>query len=178
MNHTGKEADNMTTVTQISDHPRFKPATTTPPAPGCYCSSLSSGRCDFCTGLRVYQPPVQKERPTREQAIKRIKVALDKRSGKRWSVTGGRGTAWGWLRIDAPPAERTWTMQADKTWIDTGEPRGDMSPARREELAALLGIERVHPQGESIPSGGSYWDEYIERAETGTSTIKSTPYWD
>lgn len=40
----------------------------------------------------------------RNETIKRIKDALKRRSGKPWSVTGGRGTAWGWITIDAPPA--------------------------------------------------------------------------
>lgn len=151
------------TVIEISSHPRFKPST--------MVEAAATQPASVAPPARVHL--------TREEAIKRIKVGLEKRSGKRWSVTGGRGTAWGWLRIDAPPSERTWTMQEDKTWIDTGEPRGDMSPSRREELGQLLGHDRpAHPQGESIPSGGSYWDEYIERAETGTSAIKSTPYWD
>jgi hypothetical protein len=44
----------------------------------------------------------------RNDAIKRIKSALKKRSGKDWSVTGGKGTAWGWIEIDAPPRRRTW----------------------------------------------------------------------
>lgn len=44
----------------------------------------------------------------RNETIKAIKTALQKCSGKTWSVTGGRGTAWGWLTIDAPPARRTW----------------------------------------------------------------------
>jgi hypothetical protein len=44
----------------------------------------------------------------RAEAIKKIKTALQKRSGKTWSVTGGKGTAYGWLTIDAPPARRTW----------------------------------------------------------------------
>jgi hypothetical protein len=44
----------------------------------------------------------------RDEAIKRIRAALKKRSGKQWSVTGGRGTAWGWIEIDAPPKRRTW----------------------------------------------------------------------
>ena len=35
----------------------------------------------------------------RKDAVKRIKAALKKKTGKTWSVTGGRGTAWGWLRV-------------------------------------------------------------------------------
>ena len=31
----------------------------------------------------------------RKETIKRIKTALERRSGKKWSVTGGQGTAWG-----------------------------------------------------------------------------------
>jgi hypothetical protein len=52
----------------------------------------------------------------RNEAIKRIKTALQKRSGKQWSVTGGRGTAWGWVEIDAPPKRRTWQ------WVQTDSP--------------------------------------------------------
>lgn len=44
----------------------------------------------------------------RNDVIAAIKTALQKRSGKSWSVTGGRGTAYGWIRIDAPPARCTW----------------------------------------------------------------------
>ena len=45
---------------------------------------------------------------SRSETIKAIKQALQKRSGKQWSVTGGKGTAYGWLSIDAPPKRRTW----------------------------------------------------------------------
>ncbi len=34
----------------------------------------------------------------RDEAIKRIRAALKRRSGKLWSVTGGRGTSWGWIK--------------------------------------------------------------------------------
>jgi hypothetical protein len=44
----------------------------------------------------------------RDAAIKRIRAALKFRSGKDWSVTGGKGTAYGWIKIDAPPRRRTW----------------------------------------------------------------------
>ncbi len=43
----------------------------------------------------------------RDEAIARIRTALKRRSGKAWSVTGGRGTAWGWITVEAPPARRT-----------------------------------------------------------------------
>jgi hypothetical protein len=43
----------------------------------------------------------------RDETIKQIKTALQRRSGKTWSVTGGRGTDWGWITITAPPKRCT-----------------------------------------------------------------------
>src|SRR5512144_3237834 len=101
----------------------------------------------------------------RDETIKRIRTALKRRSGKVWSVTGGRGTAWGWLHIDAPPARCTWrhrlksdasAMQLPEDYeeYDSGEPgRGNMSPAERAELGTLLGFDKpVHIQGVDIAS--------------------------
>jgi hypothetical protein len=51
----------------------------------------------------------------RDVAIRLIRTALRKRSGKDWSVTGGKGTAWGWLTIDAPPRRRTWRFVQTRT---------------------------------------------------------------
>jgi hypothetical protein len=179
MKNDGKEADNMGTLVEISSHPRFKPA---------YADQIAAYYAGGIAMAGNYVAP-ERKRPTREEAIKRIKAGLEKRSGKRWSVTGGRGTAWGWLSIDALPKDRTWAhkkrdeslpgLPGDYVEYDTGRPASHMSPARREELGKLLGLTGpAHIQGVSIPSGGSYWDEYIERAETGKSDIKSTPYWD
>ena len=111
---------------------------------------------------------------TRNAVIKRIKTALEKRSGKKWSVTGGRGTAYGWLTIDAPPSERVW---ADDGL--TPKPQfGYMSKARRQELASLLGLDGVHTQGVSIASSNDYYREYIDRAEGRTPAKVAQPYWD
>lgn len=100
----------------------------------------------------------------RDEAIKRIRKALKARSGKAWSVTGGRGTAWGWILVHAPPARR--------------EGYGYMSEADRTELARLLGLERVHDQGESIPAGSDYREEYVDRAEGRTPSVYGKQYWD
>src|SRR5262249_21146248 len=61
--------------------------------------------------------PVETPRTTldRDTAIKRIRAALKRRSGKTWSVTGDRGTAWGWINIDAPPKRRTWRDRQTRT---------------------------------------------------------------
>jgi len=126
----------------------------------------------------------------RKDTIKRIRTALKKRSGKTWSVTGGKGTAWGWLTIDAPPARRTarYLKNPDatgndpedyqRTRTDTGEPGGSITEADAAELAALLGLESMHCQGVSIPAGGDYWQEYIDRAEGRKPEKCGVPYWD
>jgi len=110
----------------------------------------------------------------RNETIKRIRAALKKRSGKPWSVTGGRGTAWGWLNITAPPKRCTGhgvqipgsvgMNPEDYEYKDTGEPNGNLNPAEQKELAQLLSLpDPVHHQGESIPAKD--WQEYIDRAE-------------
>ncbi len=102
---------------------------------------------------------------SRNASIKRIKSALKERSGKVWSVTGGKGTAWGWLRITAPPSRQ--------------EGFGYLTPADAVELTQLLGLPRaVHMQGENVPSGQDYYAEYIDRAEGRVPTEYGKQYWD
>lgn len=113
----------------------------------------------------------------RNAVIAQIKKSLQTRSGKPWSVTGGRGTAWGWITVDAPPARRTAHCRlkegATNTWpesyerVDTGEPDGSMTDADRVELAGLLGKEAVHFQGESIPSQSDAYRVALCRAMYG-----------
>lgn len=102
---------------------------------------------------------------TRNAVIARIRQALKVRSGKPWSVTGGRGTAWGWINISAPPRRLT-----DFHY---------MTDADRAELGRLLGLDApAHPQGVSIPASSAYYRRYLELAETGNSSTVATPYWD
>lgn len=110
---------------------------------------------------------------TRDEAIQRIKTALKRRSGKTWSVTGGRGTAYGWIEIDVPPARRKFAFDG----ITPQAEFGCASQAEREELAKLLGLDAVHPQGVSIPSGSDYREEYCQRAEGRTVTVRGEQYW-
>jgi len=113
----------------------------------------------------------------RSEAIKRIREGLQKRSGKTWSVKGGKkGTAWGWIRITSPPKRRIFNWEG----LELAGP-GDHYPslAERQELTDLLDLSQlVHPQGESVPSGSSYWEEYVARAEGRTPDKYGTPYWD
>lgn len=113
-----------------------------------------------------------------DATIARIRVALRRRSGKAWSVKRDRGTAYGWITINAPPARCTWN------WEGTGpqDPRYDVgcpSLADRQELARLLGLPgAVHSQGVSIPAASDYRQEFIDRAEGRTPTTYGQPYWD
>jgi hypothetical protein len=101
----------------------------------------------------------------RNEAIKRIKAALRTRSGRAWSVVGGRGTSWGWIRISSPPSRR--------------DALGNMTDADREELGRLLGLTSpIHHQGEQVPSGSRYREEYVARAEGCTPIRYGEQYWD
>lgn len=125
----------------------------------------------------------------RNRTIAAIKAALRRRSGKAWSVTGGRGTAWGWIKIDTLPARATWrevkivpcivSSPDNYRWEDQRRPGGYMSPAECAELGRLLGLEGpVHFQGESIPASGGHYAEYIDRAEGRTPSRIGVQYWD
>ena len=96
----------------------------------------------------------------RNSTIARIRTGLKARSGKSWSVTGGTGTAYGWIRIGVTPRQ----AQGRPEW--------------KAELAQLLGKDRVHSGGESIPPSNAYYQEYIDRAEGRTPIVIGTTYWD
>lgn len=98
----------------------------------------------------------------RDEAIEQIKTALRKRSGHAWSVTGGRGTSWGWIHINSLPSRR----------VD-----GNLSLKDRTELGKLLDKD-IHCQGESIPASYEYRMEYVQRAKGEPVTVVGTPYWD
>lgn len=103
----------------------------------------------------------------RDITIARIKAALKRRTGHAWSVTGGRGTAWGWINVTTPPAHQR------------KHGRYSMSHGECIALGRLLGMDRpVHHQGWSIPAGSDYRRDAIMRAEKGLSAITPEPYWD
>jgi hypothetical protein len=125
----------------------------------------------------------------RNETIKAIKTALQRRSGKAWSVTGGRGTAWGWIKIDAPPKRATWgsRLKAGETdhrpenyeEYDTGKPGGSMGPDDRAELGKLMGFDKpAHSQGFSVASSDDYYREYLDRAEGRPPRKIAQAYWD
>lgn len=104
----------------------------------------------------------------RDAAIAAIRATLRTRSGKSWSVRGGRGTSWGWITVSAPPARR--------------DGHGWMTNSDRIELAELLGLDpgsgMVDFQGLAIPASSAYRNEYIDRAEGREPEVIGTPYWD
>jgi hypothetical protein len=104
--------------------------------------------------------------PSRAHTIAAIRAALKERSGKAWSVTGGRGTAYGWIRILAVPA------RCDQ-W-------GSMTDADRDELTRLLGHDRpIHHQGENIPAASDFRRVAIQQAAFGSANgYSATAYWD
>lgn len=99
----------------------------------------------------------------RDDTILILRRELKRRSGKTWSVKGGRGTSWGWITISAPPAR-----SADR-W-------GTMTETDRQELSELLG-ERVSVQGASVPDSRAYRTEYVDRVR-GLHATPAAPYWD
>lgn len=109
-------------------------------------------------------PPAVDYPTDRAEVVARIKTALQKRSGRSWSVTGGRGTAYGWIAI------RAMKKDAADQW-------GSLTPADQALLSNLLG-EPVNENGVSIPSGHAYRREYIDRAEGRAPSVVGTPYWD
>ncbi len=132
----------------------------------------------------------------RNEAIDLIREALRRRSGKTWSVTGGKGTAWGWIRITSPPKRRVahvpnpahdpadrWTTES--AYLEV-EPVGEkevcgwyMNRDDMAELGALLGQKGpAHCQGVSIAAASDYYRYYIAAAmglETNTTPER---YWD
>lgn len=100
----------------------------------------------------------------RDEAIARIRKALKARSGRAWSVTGGRGTAWGWITITAPPARRI---------KFEGMTDGD-----RAELAALLGMDRMWSDGVQVAASSDHYQEYVDRAEGRKPSVIGQQYWD
>ena len=99
----------------------------------------------------------------RGDAIRTIRTELRRRSGKAWSVTGGRGTSWGWITISAPPARRD---------------RDGMTGEDRAELAGLLGLTRAHYQGVTVPASSVHYREDLARARGLKPAVIAEPYWD
>lgn len=117
--------------------------------------------CPTCT-----PKPAAKLEVNRNSTIQTIKAAFKAR-GLRYSVTGGRGTAWGWINIDLLPS----TYKA----LDEESRRPEY-----EKMAAalMLDAERYGYTSISIPASSDYYREYIERANGREPQVCGEPYWD
>lgn len=82
-------------------------------------------------------------------ATKTIARLLRERTGRAWSVTRGRGTAYSWLTITAPSKRRAQF--------------GYLSADDQALLSAALG-GRVHCQGESVRPCSGVHGSYVFRA--------------
>lgn len=102
---------------------------------------------------------------SRPDAIATVKASLRARSGYSWSVTGGKGTAWGWLRVNVAPkdqAQFSCMAEVDQVW-----------------LALLLGHDYpIHQQGESIANSGGHYKQLIAQAAGYNPTVFGEQYWD
>jgi hypothetical protein len=113
----------------------------------------------------------------RDETIKRIRTALKARTGRTWSVRGGRGTAWGWITVSAPPARLVCRYACGPT---CSHDRYTLSADDEALLALALGFVegRSTYQGVSIAASSDYYREYIDRAEGRAPSVIGTPYWD
>lgn len=102
---------------------------------------------------------------TRNEIIQRLRKGLKAKTGKSWSVTGGRGTSYGWIEIASPPRRRT-------------EDFGRMTDQDREELGKAFGLPPVHSQGISIPSQTDFQRYYLELLEEGRTDVQPRADWD
>jgi len=102
---------------------------------------------------------------TRNEVIATLKANLKGRVSFPLSITGGKGTAYGWITI------RTAPRAAENEY-------GYMTEAQRAELAKALGLNSVHMQGVMIASSNAYYQEYLDRSAGKTPSKIAEPYWD
>ena len=115
----------------------------------------------------------------RPDSIARIRAALKAKTGRNWSVSYGRGTASGWMRVQAQPRDRV--CRDDNPAYDWQNPKPEIpaSLERKPEpgeigyytslsdckiIAAAFGLNRpVHFQGLSISPDERGW--YLAQVE-------------
>jgi len=118
----------------------------------------------------------------RNEVVKRIKAALRRKTGRTWSVHGGRGTGWGWITVEAPKGRRVshkanpdcadpFNAPYDERVIEYVREDGRnsyTSLADCIELAEAFGFDKpTHCQGISISPDG--WERYAALVEADHS---------
>ena len=114
----------------------------------------------------------------RADAVKRLKKALKTITGKTWSVKGSRGTAWGWIDIQAPksrrvghtpdPAWKHWEADPDEPgyFENPDAPKDEKwytSKADGDTLADIFDKPGFYHQGMSVSPDGREW--HVLKAE-------------
>ena len=95
----------------------------------------------------------------RDEVIAELRKLLKARTGRTWSVTGGRGTSWGWIAITAPPKRRDGFQ---------------LNAEDRAELEAIFGrVNNTH----SIADSSDYRRQALRQA-AGLEFVAAQPYWD
>jgi hypothetical protein len=92
-----------------------------------------------------------------------LRAELRRRTGRTWSVTGGKGTSWGWITVTAPPARR--------------DRFGSMTEQDAQDLARALDLDTAHHQGVLIPASSAHRREYLARVREQDYTVAAA-YWD
>lgn len=95
----------------------------------------------------------------RDQVIAELKKLLKARTGRTWSVTGGRGTSWGWITITAPPKRRDGYQLNDED---------------RADLDAIFGRGG---NSHSVADSVDYRLQALRQA-AGLDFVVAQPYWD
>ncbi len=126
----------------------------------------------------------------RNQIMKEMKKRLELRSGMKWSVRGGKGTAYGWLHISAPPSRKKY-RHIDKVIgvnirgreiyeevFDEAAEYGSPGPVDRHILALLLNKDHRSNGDWGVPSSRAYYVEFLARCAGRIPSVNATPYWD
>ena len=126
-------------------------------------------KCEFVTDpaqadIVVPSTPEKDNYLDRNDAVKAIRAAFKAR-GLRYSVVGGRGTAWGWITIGVLPSEVR------------GKNRDEVAALYRK-LGEDLGERMTCGGNIGVPASSEYRREYLDRASGRTPSVKGTPYWD
>ena len=110
------------------------------------------------------------------EAVKRIRTALKRRTGTSWSVTRGKGTGYCWLKVAAPPSRRVghdrnpawncWDMEStEPPYFERPKIDSDLvshtSNADAQILADIFGRPRHHCQPMSISPDEHEWAVFV-----------------
>lgn len=107
-----------------------------------------------------------------DESVKRIRAALKRKTGMAWSVRRGKGTAYCWLSVGAPPRRQVahdrnpawncWDMDSNEPpYFERPKVKGDLvthtSNTDAQILADIFGKSAHHCQDMSISPDAHEW---------------------